>query len=268
MNSETASRTSNVAETLCASSLKLLTLCCTPQLKREVLSPPVSRVHDVVARRTTNIVRAPGSGIEPSEAIYCNVSVNDEFPTGRRSPLLYTSARTSSESIHTIVSRSAGTETAREVSTSPVPSGTPLSSFYNVRPNNSSDSLQSLTSVDGESSFTGFSLSSSSTVFDEEEFLWASRARGTPRASAFMTGFPFMAAHRLCAHTVQEYKCCPRCNRVSVREFEVSDAALCTWCYSDGAAENSCWFCWRCLTATGTEGEDDRHYRMLECCGS
>lgn len=106
------------------------------------------------------------------------------------------------------------------------------------------------------------------TMFDEEEYLAAVSGRGKLSDALFLTRHPFKSVHRFCVHTMEDYKSCPRCRRVCVREYTKSDAVLCAWCYFEDPGNGSCWFCWRCGIATGAVDEYDGHYRLWDCMAS
>jgi len=143
--------------------------------------------------------------------------------------------------------------------------GTPQSENWDGRSSIVSNTSSSVVSTDDKMSTAGSRRSSSSTFFDEEEFLRGIPERDTEHERVFFTRFPFPAAHRYCRHDQEDHKACPRCYRVCIREHEMSDAVICTWCFSEGAADDICWFCWRCGIATGSHGQNNQHYSLMKC---
>jgi hypothetical protein len=122
-----------------------------------------------------------------------------------------------------------------------------------------------LESEKADSVFSLRTQSSTSTLFDEEQFLATFPGPATREQRAFMTKPSYAAAHRFCFHSDDDYKTCPRCSCMCVRENSFVDAMICVWCFSEGAAEDSWWFCWHCQAQTSSQGYNDSHYSILDC---
>lgn len=134
-------------------------------------------------------------------------------------------------------------------------------------PKDSSDPLQCIWSPDGTSLFAVRS-SRLTKVCHSEQILSVPPESGMSVDSVFMSRRPFMEASLFCGEQNEECKDCPRCGRLCIREFTISDAVMCAWCYFDGAANGSCWFCWKCCALTGDLGKDDPHYYIWDCGGA
>jgi hypothetical protein len=136
---------------------------------------------------------------------------------------------------------------------------------------NSCDDEVSIVSThwwESEGSDSMFSLrtkSSTSTLFDEVQFVNRLRLNSTAEQGVFMTKPTYAAAHTFCSHSADDYKSCPRCYTVSVREQHFADAVICVWCFSEGAGEDSWWFCWHCQAQTSSQGYNDLHYFGFDC---
>lgn len=249
-----------ICRTQYASSVKLVSLCNSPALKEEILNGHRRHVHNVAGRRVAHVKCAEGIPKE-SKAIPSNEwSADTELTSRMRCPQSW--AQESSEEM-TKEARSAGDEAALNQATSRV-ANEPMGSGLIGSPKDSMVSLQESINNDGTSLFTRSSHSSLSTAFDEEQFLAMVPERATVDES-FLCGYPYMAAHKYCSHGAEDYIMCPRCQRVCVREFSLSDAVICVWCFNEGAADDNCWFCSKCGTTTGTGGKDDAHYRVWDC---
>lgn len=81
----------------------------------------------------------------------------------------------------------------------------------------------------------------------------------------FLSRSPFVDASSFCGKRNEEHRDCPRCRRVCFRDFTMSDAVICAWCFFESDDENSCWFCWVCSASTGCLGQDDYHYDGFKC---
>lgn len=109
------------------------------------------------------------------------------------------------------------------------------------------------------------SVSTSSTGFHEDIFVHESLSRPMPNDLLALTTYPFVSAHQFCQHSVDSFKACPRCNRVSVRHATYLDSVICVWCYMENGVEANSWFCFRCLKPTSSLGRDDHHYSYWLC---
>lgn len=139
------------------------------------------------------------------------------------------------------------------------------SSLNGNNTNDNSDSLYCVWSPDGTSLFALRGHNLQSAVLPAKENLYADVDYGISVDGLFLSRYPFMDAHSFCGEQNEDHRDCPRCGRVCIREFTISDAVMCSWCFFDGAAESSCWFCWKCGALTGGLGKDDGHYYVWDC---
>lgn len=257
-----------VGKTQYPSSLKLLCLCSSDEVRREVVACRGRPVQDVGRRSSVDVLAGVCSQSETAEwcqdescgfEAFADVGfVDDQTPCvaleeglGEASPGVGDGQLISVES-------SCGESFRSDVSDTTVCSFVQGSGCCNLS--------SSCLSGDAVSMFSRNSSSSVSTAFDEQRFLGSLPDRDMTGIGIFcMTKYPFVAAHRTCSHTLDDYKGCPRCGRVCVREFGFSDAVVCVWCFYEGLAVNSCWFCWRCAAETGGEGIDDSHFVVWRC---